>query len=88
MGSDVDSPKQAVRERISTPLEREDAVPPGVRGHIPDFVGTDRAATRLAGRSLRALAATDQITLARQFDAAVLGPLVGARTRGVLEGGR
>jgi len=40
-----------------------------------------RAATRLAGRSLRALAATDQLTLARQFDAAVLGPLVGARTR-------
>src|SRR5438477_11461053 len=49
MGSDVDSAKQAVRERIWTPLEREDAVPPGVRGHIPDFVGTDRAATRLAG---------------------------------------
>ena len=40
--------KHAVRERIWTVLEREGAAPPGVHGHIPDFVGADDAARRLA----------------------------------------
>ncbi len=36
-----------------------------------------RAAARLAGRPLKALAAADQLTLATQFDAQVLAPLLG-----------
>jgi 5-formyltetrahydrofolate cyclo-ligase len=40
--------KQAVRERIWTLLERAGAAPPGVHGHIPDFVGASDAARRLA----------------------------------------
>jgi 5-formyltetrahydrofolate cyclo-ligase len=41
--------KQDVRERVWHRLEEACAVEPGVRGHIPDFAGADRAADRLAG---------------------------------------
>lgn len=41
------SAKQLVRERIWTILERSGAAPPDVYGHIPAFVGSDRAAERL-----------------------------------------
>ncbi|MGY0063179.1 5-formyltetrahydrofolate cyclo-ligase [Streptomyces sp. LZ34] len=40
--------KQAVREHVWALLEREDAAPEGVAGHIPDFMGADAAAQRLA----------------------------------------
>jgi 5-formyltetrahydrofolate cyclo-ligase len=40
--------KQTVRERVWNLLEAEHAVEPGVHGHIPDFVGKDAAAERLA----------------------------------------
>src|SRR5687768_12112602 len=46
--SDIDRAKRAARERIWALLERSGAAPPGVRGHIPEFVGADRAAARLA----------------------------------------
>jgi 5-formyltetrahydrofolate cyclo-ligase len=46
--TDVDQQKQAVRERIWSLLERERAAPTGVHGRIPNFVGADRAALRLA----------------------------------------
>lgn len=46
---DIDKAKQDVRERVWTMLEREGAAPPGVHGYIPDFVGADQAAERLAG---------------------------------------
>jgi 5-formyltetrahydrofolate cyclo-ligase len=46
--ANVDQQKQAVRERIWDLLEREQAVPTGVHGRIPNFVGADRAADRLA----------------------------------------
>jgi 5-formyltetrahydrofolate cyclo-ligase len=40
--------KRAVRERIWSLLDEHDAVqPPGAAGHIPSFVGADRAAGRL-----------------------------------------
>jgi len=39
--------KQAVREHIWTLLETAGAAPPGAHGRIPDFVGSDQAATRL-----------------------------------------
>lgn len=48
--SDIDQAKQEVRERVWTVLEREGAAPPGVHGHIPNFVGADQAAERLAER--------------------------------------
>jgi 5-formyltetrahydrofolate cyclo-ligase len=44
----IDAAKRAVRERIWNLLEAEHAVEPGVHGHIPDFVGKDAAAERLA----------------------------------------
>ena len=44
----VDRAKQAAREHIWDLLERAGAAPPGVHGHIPDFVGADQAAERLA----------------------------------------
>ncbi len=47
--ANVDQQKQAVRERIWDLLEREQAAPAGVHGRIPNFVGADRAADRLAG---------------------------------------
>jgi 5-formyltetrahydrofolate cyclo-ligase len=46
--SDVDQAKQEARDRVWTLLEREGAAPPGVHGHIPNFVGAERAAERLA----------------------------------------
>lgn len=46
--ANVDQQKQAVRERIWDLLEREQAAPAGVHGRIPNFVGADRAASRLA----------------------------------------
>ncbi len=50
MGStDTDQAKQAVRERVWALLERERAVPPpGARGRIPNFIGAEAAADRLA----------------------------------------
>jgi 5-formyltetrahydrofolate cyclo-ligase len=48
MASDIDQAKQEARERVWTVLEREGAAPPGVHGHIPNFVGADQAAERLA----------------------------------------
>lgn len=44
--------KQAVRERMWALLEQARAVPPGVYGHIPTFVGADVAAERLASLSV------------------------------------
>ncbi|HEX6077888.1 MAG TPA: 5-formyltetrahydrofolate cyclo-ligase [Micromonosporaceae bacterium] len=41
--------KQDVREKVWALLEHEGAAPLGVHGHIPDFAGADRAASRLAG---------------------------------------
>ena len=46
--STLDAAKHAVRERVWNLLETEHAVRPGVHGHIPDFVGKDAAAERLA----------------------------------------
>ncbi|MDQ3894692.1 MAG: 5-formyltetrahydrofolate cyclo-ligase, partial [Actinomycetota bacterium] len=41
--------KQAVRERVWALLEREGVARfPGARGRIPNFVGAERAAERLA----------------------------------------
>ncbi|SEG52436.1 5-formyltetrahydrofolate cyclo-ligase [Thermomonospora echinospora] len=46
---DIKQAKQEVRERIWDLLEREKAVrEPGVHGHIPDFIGSERAADLLA----------------------------------------
>jgi 5-formyltetrahydrofolate cyclo-ligase len=47
--NNVDQAKQEARERTWSLLEGEGAAPPGVHGHIPNFVGADRAAERLAG---------------------------------------
>jgi 5-formyltetrahydrofolate cyclo-ligase len=44
----ISEAKQAVRQRIWDLLEREGAAPAGVHGHIPDFVGKEEAAARLA----------------------------------------
>jgi 5-formyltetrahydrofolate cyclo-ligase len=46
--SDVDQAKQEARDRVWALLEREAAAPPGVHGHIPNFVGADQAAGHLA----------------------------------------
>src|SRR6266568_6617130 len=43
----VDEAKRDIRERIWSCLEREHVVSPGVRGHIPAFVGADSAAELL-----------------------------------------
>lgn len=45
---DIARAKQAIRNRIWDLLEREGAAPPGVHGHIPDFIGAEQAAARLA----------------------------------------
>jgi 5-formyltetrahydrofolate cyclo-ligase len=45
---DIDQTKQEARERVWSLLEREGAAPPGVAGHIPNFVGAELAAQRLA----------------------------------------
>ncbi|MEK8173107.1 5-formyltetrahydrofolate cyclo-ligase [Streptomyces sp. M19] len=47
-GPQIQRAKQAVRERVWDLLDRERAAPAGVVGHIPDFVGADVAAIRLA----------------------------------------
>jgi 5-formyltetrahydrofolate cyclo-ligase len=44
----INAAKQAVRERVWNLLEAEHAVEPGVQGHIPNFLGADAAADRLA----------------------------------------
>lgn len=45
----IDRAKQAVREKVWALLERESAaLPPGAHGRIPNFVGADLAAQRLA----------------------------------------
>jgi 5-formyltetrahydrofolate cyclo-ligase len=46
--TDIDRAKQTARQRVWNLLEREGVVARGVHGHIPDFVGADRAAARLA----------------------------------------
>jgi 5-formyltetrahydrofolate cyclo-ligase len=46
--TDVDQTKQAIRERVWSLLEHEQAAPPGVHGRIPSFFGADQAADRLA----------------------------------------
>ncbi|GAB3460554.1 hypothetical protein GCM10027436_68260 [Actinophytocola sediminis] len=43
----VGQAKQTIRDHLWSLLERERAAPPGVYGHIPAFVGADRAAERL-----------------------------------------
>ncbi len=45
--ADIDQAKQTVRERVWSLLEQSGVVEPGVRGHIPAFVGADEAAERL-----------------------------------------
>lgn len=45
---EIDRAKQAVRQHVWDLLEREGAAPLGVHGHIPDFVGKEEAAARLA----------------------------------------
>lgn len=47
--TEIDRAKQAAREQVWTSMQREGAAPAGVHGHIPDFVGADQAAERLAG---------------------------------------
>lgn len=49
---DISKEKQSVRDRVWDLLEREGAAPQGVRGHIPNFVGADQAASRLAEEPL------------------------------------
>jgi 5-formyltetrahydrofolate cyclo-ligase len=49
---EADQTKQSLREQVWSLLEREQAAPPGVRGHIPAFFGADRAAERLATLSV------------------------------------
>jgi 5-formyltetrahydrofolate cyclo-ligase len=50
--ADVSKEKQSVRHRVWDILERESAAPRGVHGHIPNFVGADQAASRLADEPL------------------------------------
>lgn len=45
---EIEHAKRAVRENVWTLLAREGAAPPDVHGYIPDFVGAERAAARLA----------------------------------------
>src|ERR1044072_3640287 len=49
--AEVQHVKQALRGRVWRLLEHERAAPEGVAGHIPDFVGADLAAARLAQHS-------------------------------------
>ncbi|MGH3626806.1 MAG: 5-formyltetrahydrofolate cyclo-ligase [Sciscionella sp.] len=47
--SDIDAVKRAVRERVWDSLDRTGAVaPPTAHGRIPNFIGAERAANRLA----------------------------------------
>ncbi|QOC91336.1 5-formyltetrahydrofolate cyclo-ligase [Micromonospora craniellae] len=46
--AEIDRAKQTVRQHVWNLLEREGTAPIGVHGHIPDFVGKDTAADRLA----------------------------------------
>ncbi len=46
--SDIDQAKRDAREKVWALLEREGAAPAGVHGHIPNFVGAERAADGLA----------------------------------------
>lgn len=46
--AEIDRAKRAAREKVWALLEREGAAPPGVHGYIPDFVGAEQAAARLA----------------------------------------
>ena len=46
--TNVDAAKSDVRKRVWDLLERENAAPPGVHGHIPTFEGAETAADRLA----------------------------------------
>ena len=45
---EIDHAKQAIREKVWARLAREGAAPPDVYGYIPDFVGAEQAAARLA----------------------------------------
>lgn len=45
---EIDHAKQAVRETVWALMAREGAAPPDVYGYIPDFVGAEQAAARLA----------------------------------------
>lgn len=47
-GHEIGHAKQAVREKIWGLLARAGASPPDVHGYIPDFVGAEQAAARLA----------------------------------------
>jgi 5-formyltetrahydrofolate cyclo-ligase len=44
----IDQAKQAIRERVWAELAAAGVVEPDVAGYIPDFVGSDHAAARLA----------------------------------------
>lgn len=44
---DIAQRKQAIREEVWDLLEQHGAAPPGVHGHIPDFVGAEAAAQQL-----------------------------------------
>jgi 5-formyltetrahydrofolate cyclo-ligase len=44
----TDTKKRAIRERVWALLEREHVTEPGVRGYIPAFSGSDKAAALLA----------------------------------------
>lgn len=46
--ADGQAEKAAIRDRVWTALEAAGAAPRGVHGHIPAFVGSERAADRLA----------------------------------------
>lgn len=46
--TEVEQAKQAIRERVWSLLERQQATPSGVHGRIPSFFGADRAADQLA----------------------------------------
>ncbi|MEU1679751.1 5-formyltetrahydrofolate cyclo-ligase [Micromonospora zamorensis] len=46
--TNIDRAKHAVRQHVWDLLERDGAAPLGVHGHIPDFVGKEEAAARLA----------------------------------------
>jgi 5-formyltetrahydrofolate cyclo-ligase len=48
VNASLDAAKQATRMRMWDLLERESVVEAGVHGHIPDFMGADDAAERLA----------------------------------------
>lgn len=45
---EINRAKHATRDHVWNLLERSGAAPPGVHGHIPDFVDAEEAAARLA----------------------------------------